>query len=70
MAHRINRSHFNFDGNFSFEGDGGASFGEDKLGDTRGGVDIGSLDGVLPAAAFFSIYSRKHEEIILQHLII
>ena len=68
MAHRINRSHYNFDCNFSFKGDGGASFGEDKLGDTRGGVDIGSLDGVLPAAAFFFIYIRKHEQISLQHL--
>ena len=53
MAHRINRSHYNFDGNFAFKGDGGASFGEDKLGDTRGDVDIGTLDGVLPTAAFF-----------------
>lgn len=39
--------------NFAFRGDGGASFGEDKLGDTGGGVDIGTLEGVLPAAAFF-----------------
>ena len=54
--------------NFSFKRDGGASFGEDKLGDTGGGVDIGTLDGVLPVAAFFSIYKRKHEQISLQHL--
>ena len=32
---------------------GGASFGEDKLGDTGGGADIGTMGGVLPAAAFF-----------------
>ena len=56
------------DYNFAFKGNGGASFGENKLGDTGGGVDIGTLDGVLPAAAFFSIYTRKHEQIILQHL--
>ena len=53
--------------NFSFKGDGGASCGEKQLGDTGGGVDIGTLDGVLPATAFFSIYRRKHEQIILQH---
>ena len=41
---------------------------EDKLGDTVGGVDIGTLDGVLPTAAFFSIYRRKHEKISLQYL--
>ena len=41
------------DCNFAFKGDGGASFGEDKLGDTRGGVDIGTLDGVLSVALFF-----------------
>ena len=57
-----------FDCNFAFKGDGGASFGEDKLGDNGGGVDIGTLDGVLPATAFFSIYRRKHEQISLQHL--
>ena len=68
MAHRINRSHCNFDRIFSFKGDGGASFGEDKLRDIGGGVDIGTLDGVLPAAAFFSIYRIKHEQISLQHL--
>ena len=68
MAHRINRSHCNFDCNYAFKGDGGASFGEDKLGDTGGGVDIGTLDGVLPTAAFFSVYRRKHKEISLQHL--
>ena len=56
------------DCNFAFKGDGGASFGEDKQGDTGGGVDIGKWDGVLPTAAFFSIYRRKHEQISLQHL--
>ena len=68
MAHRINKSHCNFDGNFAFKGDGGASFGEDKLRDIGGGVDIGTLDGVLSTATFFFIYGRKHEEISLQHL--
>ena len=56
------------DCNFQFKGDGSASFGEDKLGDTGGGVDIGTLDGVLPAIAFFFIYRRKNEQISLQHL--
>ena len=64
MAHRINRSHCNF----SIKGYGGTSLGEDKLGDTGGGVDIGTLDGFLLVAAFFSIYRRKHKQISLQHL--
>ena len=57
-----------FIGNFAFKGNGGTRFGEDKLGDTGGGVDIGTLDGVLSTATFFFIYGRKHEEISLQHL--
>ena len=68
MTHRINISHCNFDCNFAFKGDGGASFGEEKLGDIKGGVDIGTLDGVLPVAIIFSIYRRKHEQISLKHL--
>ena len=56
------------DWNFAFKVDGGTSFGEEKLGDTGGSVDIGTLDGVLPEAAFFSIYRRKHEQISLKHL--
>ena len=42
-----------FIGNFAFKGNGGTRFGEDKLGDTGGGVDIGTLDGVLLTTAFF-----------------
>ena len=38
---------------FAFKRHGDASFGEDKLGDTRGGVDTGTLDGVRSVAAFF-----------------
>ena len=47
------------DCNFAFKVDGGTSFGEEKLGDTGGGVDIGTLDGVLPVAAFFFHLQKK-----------
>lgn len=40
---------------FVCTGDRGASSGEERLKDDGGGVDSGKLDGVLPAAAFFSI---------------
>lgn len=38
-------------------GESGANFGEGSV-IAGGGVDIGKLDGVLPAAAFFSIYTH------------
>jgi hypothetical protein len=40
---------------FEFKRERGAKSGEDIFKDAGGGVDIGKLDGVLPAAAFFSI---------------
>jgi len=36
-------------------GERGANFGEETFRAKGGGVDIGRLEGVLPAAAFFSI---------------
>nr|GMD06848.1 hypothetical protein TorRG33x02_205410 [Ipomoea batatas] len=40
---------------FVFTGNTGLNFGEDTFSTAGGGVDIGTLEGVLPAAAFFSI---------------
>ena len=40
---------------FVCTGDRGAKSGEEIVKATGGGVDIGKLEGVLPAAAFFSI---------------
>lgn len=40
---------------FAFTGERGAKSGEDIFKDAGGGVGIGKLEGVLPAAAFFSI---------------
>jgi hypothetical protein len=40
---------------FAFTGESGAKSGEDIFKDAGGGVGIGTLDGVLPAAAFFAI---------------
>jgi len=40
---------------FAFTGERGAKSGEDMFKDAGGGVGIGKLEGVLPAAAFFSI---------------
>lgn len=36
-------------------GERGANFGDERFKADGGGVGIGTLDGVLPAAAFFSI---------------
>ena len=40
---------------FVCTGERGVNSGEERLKDDGGGVDIGKLEGVLPAAAFFSI---------------
>nr|GMD11473.1 hypothetical protein TorRG33x02_205410 [Ipomoea batatas] len=52
---------------FVFTGNTGLNFGEDTFSTAGGGVDIGTLEGVLPAAAFFSICSidklEKYDDI-------
>lgn len=40
---------------FVCTGDRGANLGDERFKADGGGVGIGTLDGVLPAAAFFSI---------------
>ena len=44
---------------FVCTGDKGANFGEERVNEDGGGVGNGTLEGVLPAAAFFSICSRQ-----------
>ena len=44
---------------FVCTGDKGANFGEERVNEAGGGVDNDTLEGVLPAAAFFSICSRE-----------
>lgn len=41
---------------FVCTGDKGANLGEERFSTAGGGVDIDKLIGVLPAAAFFSIW--------------
>lgn len=43
---------------FVCTGDRGANSGEETLREAGGGVGIGKLEGVLPAAAFFSICNK------------
>lgn len=50
---------------FVCTGDNGANFGEERVSEDGGGVDSGTLEGVLPAAAFFSICSKKTHERML-----
>lgn len=44
---------------FACTGDRGANSGEETVKEAGGGVDNGKLEGVLPAAAFFSICSKS-----------
>lgn len=49
---------------FVCTGDRGANSGEERLKADGGGVGIGTLEGVLPAAAFFSIWNKKPKVIL------
>ena len=64
---KLVRSDFTFNDLASFRefvctGERGVNSGEGILKADGGGVDKGKLEGVLPAAAFFSICIRSHEQ--------
>ena len=50
---------------FVCTGDRGAKSGEEAFRVAGGGVGIGKLEGVLPAAAFFSICDKENDNLFL-----